>query len=135
MTARRIIFSIIVLFLLYSSYYILTDKWINALGKLSRKNEHVILFISIVLVYIAGSIGLKNCKPPWLNKVWHLFHIVLIPLLLLLGAIDWLTGGLPKGWRHFAQSIGETLVSPILFISIVLMQKAFSSLRSNIASK
>jgi len=125
MTKKRILLTLAVLFLLYTAYYLLTDSGIAPLGALSRKAEHIILFISITLVYVAGSIGLKGSEPEWLRMLWHIFHVVLIPLLLILGSIDWLMGGLPKGWRHFAQTIGETLVSPVLFVGVALLQKAF----------
>ncbi len=128
MTRKKALWGVLLMFLLYSAYQLVALSNL-VMQNVSRKQQHVVLFISIMLVYGLGSILLQHLRPLWMKQLWHIFHVILIPTLLVLGLADWWMGGLPKGWRHFAQSVGETLVSPVLFTGIVLLQYAFAKMQ------
>jgi hypothetical protein len=109
-----------ILLIIYSFYFLVASDGATSIPGITRHQRHLVLFVSIFAVYGAGTLFLSNTNPHWLVTLWHIIHLVLIPLLFALGMADWLMGGLPRGLRHFTQSIGETLVSPVLYVGIFL---------------
>jgi len=118
---KRYITGFVLLFVLYSIYFLTARDGFFYLIHTSRKERHIITFVTILLVYGAGLWALNKYFPLWTRSAWNLLHIVFIAVLILFGVFDWSMGGLPKSSRHFTQTIAETLVSPVLYVAIGLL--------------
>lgn len=105
------VYTLYYLFLRDSSYFF----------HLPRKLRHVYKLLSVAWVYAVGSWALQKFCPAWINHLWHAFHIVLLSFLIVVGAIDWSTGGVPFLWKHLAATVHEILISPVLYVSMVLV--------------
>lgn len=106
--------------LVYSIYYLFlrdTDYFFN----LPRKLRHVYKLASVVWVYAVGSWALHKFSPAWISQLWHFIHIVLLAFLITVGLIDWFVNGVPFLWKHLAASVHEILISPVLYVSMVLV--------------
>lgn len=121
---RKYWIGLLLLMIIYAIYFLTAEDQFAKDAHLDRKIRHIIQWVAILLVYGTGSLSLNLLKPRWIIYLWHLAHWVLIPLLILLGLSDWWMGGLPRGLRLFAQSIGETLVSPTIYVLAGLLYVA-----------
>ena len=117
--------SLSAMMLVYSIYFLLVrEPFIQQHWPLNRKVRHVVQWVGILLVYAFGIVYFKKCPQQWQLQLWNILHWIFIPLLALLGLYDWATtNGLPIGLRLLAQSFGEALISPVFFVSIMLLQR------------
>ena len=106
--------------LVYSLYYLLLRDS-GHFYAVPRKFRHVYKLLTVAWVYGIGSWSLERMKALWMYGLWHLVHLVLIGFLIVLGCIDWGIGGLPFGWKHIAASIHELLISPVLYVAMVIV--------------
>lgn len=109
----------------YTIYFLLArEPFVRYYLPVTRRWLHLIQLAGIVLVYTIGIWALQSGKKTnaWQLSFWHIAHFILIPLLAALGIADWWMGGLPQGWRMLAQSLGEALISPVLFVGLWLLE-------------
>lgn len=106
--------------LVYSLYYLLLRDN-HLFYRIPRKFRHVYKFLTVVWVYGIGSWALEKMRALWMYGLWHAIHLILITALLMIGVADWLQGGLPFGWKHIGASIHELLISPVLYVAMVVV--------------
>lgn len=106
--------------LVYSLYYLLLRDT-HIFYAVPRRLRHVYKFLSVVWVYGIGSSALEKMRALWMYGLWHAIHLILIAALLLIGGADWLSGSLSFGWKHIGASIHELLISPVLYVAMVVV--------------
>jgi len=105
------------IFLVYSLYKI---YWVDIsyYSSIPRKIRHTARFGSVLLVYSIGSFALKKYTVEWMMTIWHLLHIIIISLLVLIGLYDWTFGMTSVSVRNIAASFHEFLISPALYVAM-----------------
>jgi len=119
---RDFITGLIVLVLIYSAYYLLVadnDRIIQKTPALS----HALRFAVVLAIYLSGTYFLARLPKKWLKQLWHLVHIVLISLLVVLWCWHFVVSPLPHNLRNFGYSIHEFLISPLLYLATWLLGK------------
>src|ERR1700744_6595230 len=91
---------IVVIYSLYNLY--LVD--VGSYQDIPRKARHIGKFAAILTIYSTGTFALRKYTAEWMMFVWHLVHIVIIILLLLLGSYDWLWGERSAHRRNVANT-------------------------------
>jgi hypothetical protein len=110
--------------LLYCLYYL---YFIYVLApELPLKARHLIKFFAIILAYVIGTFSLRKYTFEWMMQIWHWIYWIILAILLILGAYDWLIERTPLQVRIVADDLQDFLVSPILYVGIGLLNKAFS---------
>jgi hypothetical protein len=123
----RFIIGLILIIVIYSVYYIyfLENKSLN----LPVKMGHVIKFLTTIAVYLIGTFHLGRLSDKWMSLLWHIIHISGLFILLSLGFFDWFISEISLNLRIFAGSIQEILISPILYMSMGLINQRFKKTR------
>jgi hypothetical protein len=119
---RDFITGLIVLVLIYSAYYLLVadnDRIIQKTPFIS----HSIKILVVLVIYFSGTFFLAKLPQKWLKQVWHLVHIVLISILVILWSWHFAVHPLPFNLRNFGYSIHEFLISPLLYLATWLLGK------------
>lgn len=116
--------AIIIVYSLYNIYLTDTDYYYF----IPRIIRHFAGLGCVLLVYGIGTFSLKKYTIGWIMLIWHLFHAVLIVLLVLIGIYAW--GWWPIGiqWHNLALTMFEFLISPALYIIMGLLNSRFVKL-------
>jgi hypothetical protein len=109
---------------IYSLYYLLLRDT-SYFFSFPRKLRHVYKLVGVVWVYGFGSWALQKICPVWMNQLWHIIHILLLSFLIVVGVIDWSIGSVSFSWKHLAATIHEILISPVLYVSMVIVSERF----------
>lgn len=120
-----IIYSLYNLYLVDVSYY----------QSIPRKVRHIGKFAAIVVIYTIGTFALRKYTAEWLMYIWHLLHIAVIVLLLLIGIYDWSFGEISAQFRNVANTLFEFLISPVIYIAAGILNAKFSRRNDTPASK
>jgi hypothetical protein len=112
---------IVIIYSLYNLY--LVD--VNYYNSIPRKIRHISKFASILTIYLVGTFALKKYTAEWMMYVWHLLHIVIIAILVLMGIYDWIFGELSNQFRNIANTLFEFLISPVIYIGIGILNNKF----------
>lgn len=122
----------IVIVVIYSVYNLyLVD--VGYYQDIPRKIRHIGKFVAILTIYATGTFALRKYTADWMMFIWHLVHIVIIVLLLLTGAYDWIFGELSFRMRNVANTLFEFLISPLIYIGVGILSTAFSRAGKNAA--
>ncbi len=117
---KYLIGGFLAIILIYSLYNIfLVD--VGYYEQIPRKVRHINKFIAIILVYAIGTYALKRYTVNWMMQIWHLLHIVVILLMLLLGIYDWVFGNITLQLRNIANTFLEFLISPVFYAAIAIL--------------
>ena len=116
---------IVIIYSLYNLYLVDVDYY----QSIPRKVRHISKFLSILSIYGVGSLALKKYTTDWMMYIWHLLHIVIISILLLMGIYDWIFGELSNQFRNIANTLFEFLISPVIYVGIGILNNKFG--RSN----
>jgi hypothetical protein len=119
---RDFIAGLIVLVLIYSAYYLLVadnDRIIQKTPFVS----HSIKILVVMAIYLGGTFFLARLPQKWLKQLWHLIHIVLISVLVVLWTWHFSIHPLPFNIRNLGYSIHEFLISPLLYLATWLLGK------------
>lgn len=119
----RFIIGLILIVLIYSAYYLYFVD--NISMHISRRTKHVGSFLTTIIIYFVGTLHLGKLSDSWMTSVWHLVHVSGLCILTLLGLYDWIINELSLSLRSFAQSIQETLISPVLYVGMGLINTSF----------
>jgi len=111
--AITLIYSLYNIFLIDSAFY-----W-----SIPRKIRHLNKLVLILVVYAIGTYALKKYTVHWMMQIWHLIHIVVILSLILIGVYDWYFQTVTLYLRNIANTLLEILISPMLYISIILLNR------------
>jgi hypothetical protein len=96
----------------------------SSLPKIIKKSGLSPLWFLLVVVYVAGSVILRQTRVAWLNAIWHLVHISLITFALAVLVYGRLAGSVPIGVSAAVRPILEFLISPILYLAMGLLYKS-----------
>lgn len=113
--------AIVVIYSLYNLY--LVD--VNYYQSIPRKVRHICKFAAILSIYGTGTFALKRYTTTWMMYIWHLLHIVIISILLLIGIYDWTFGEISVQFRNVAGTLFEFLISPVIYIGIGILTSKF----------
>jgi len=112
-----IIYSLYNLYLVDVGYYQSIPRKLRNVGKLS----------SILIIYGIGTFALRKYTAAWMMYIWHLVHIIIIALLLLIGVYDWCFGEISAQFRNVANTLFEFLISPVIYIAVGILNSKFST--------
>ncbi|ALJ06036.1 hypothetical protein APS56_13240 [Pseudalgibacter alginicilyticus] len=119
----RFIVGAILIIVIYSCYYIFFEENTQA-NLLPRKTQHVIKFLTTIVVYLIGTKHLGKLKDLWMSSIWHLIHISGLCIITLIGLYDWFIMETSLNVKVFVSSIQETLISPVLYLAMGLLNKS-----------
>ena len=124
----RFIIGLIIIFILYSCYYIFIAEHKNT-ALIPRKLRHVITLLVTVAVYFVGTFHLGKLKVTWMASLWHIVHISGLCIITAIGLFDWLflEGKTILGLSRFARTIQELLISPILYVAMGLLNRTLNN--------
>ena len=114
------IFGLVAICIVYSLYRVYFD--ITYVPDIPGKAKHANKFLFVLIVYGIGTLTLRRYMVAWMMLIWHLIHIIFISSLLLIGFYDWLHGDITEQIRNVAISVFEFLVSPVLYVSMGIVQ-------------
>lgn len=120
---------IVVIYSLYNLY--LVD--VGYYQAIPRRVRHMGKFAAILIIYTTGTFALRKYTAEWMMFIWHVVHIVIIILLLLIGAYDWIFGEISAQMRNVANTLFEFLISPLIYIAVGILNTTFSRLNKNAA--
>ena len=109
--------AICVIYSLYSVYFDLTY-----VPDIPGKLKHLNKLLFVIIVYGVGTLALKRYMIGWMMLIWHVLHIIFISVLLLIGFYDWYHGDITDQIRNVANSVFEFLISPVLYVSMGIIQ-------------
>lgn len=113
---------IVIIYSLYNLYLVDVDYY----QSIPRKVRHICKFAAILSIYGTGTFALKKYTAAWMMYIWHLLHIVIIALLLLIGIYDWSFGEISLQFRNVANTLFEFLISPVIYIAVGILNNKFS---------
>jgi hypothetical protein len=120
---------IVVIYSLYNLY--LVD--VGYYNEIPRRVRHIGKFAAILTIYLTGTFALRKYTADWMMFIWHLIHIIIIVLLLLVGAYDWIFGEISAQLRNIANTLFEFLISPLIYIGVGILNTTFSRINNNTA--
>ncbi len=112
---------IVVIYSLYNLY--LVD--VNYYQSIPRKVRHICKFATILSIYGIGTVALKKYTTAWMMYIWHLLHVIIISILLLIGIYDWTFGEISVQFRNVAATLFEFLISPVIYIAVGILSSKF----------
>ena len=121
---------LILIILVYSCYYIYIYEN-EDLMFISRKVMHLVQFSITVLVYLIGTFFLGKLEDNWMSYLWHLIHITGLGIITSIGCYDWFIAETTLKAKVFARSIQETLISPVLYVAMGLLNKSLNKPNTN----
>lgn len=126
----RFISGLILIILIYSIFYIYFSDNKNTL-LVPRKVKHVITFLFTIAVYFIGTSHLGKLKDTWMSSIWHLVHISGLFIITSLGLFDWFISDISISLKLFALTIQETLISPVLYVAMGLLNRSLNKSSSS----
>ncbi|WP_183572433.1 hypothetical protein HDF18_04585 [Mucilaginibacter sp. X5P1] len=117
-----VIYSLYNLYLVDVSYY----------QSIPRKIRHVGKLVAVLTIYGTGTFALKKYTGDWMMFIWHMIHIVIITLLLLIGIYDWTFGAVTMQIRNIADTLFEFLISPVIYIAVGILNSKFGKAEKNV---
>lgn len=118
---------IVVIYSLYNLY--LVD--VNYYESIPRKVRHICKFLAILSIYATGTYALKKYTAGWMMYVWHLLHIVIISVLVLIGIYDWSFGEISAQFRNVADTLFEFLISPVIYVAVGILNTTFGRMNKS----
>lgn len=103
-----IVYSVYNIFLVDASYYFFIPRIIR----------HISGLVCVLIVYGIGTYALKKYTVGWMMQIWHLLHVFLILLLLLISILAWGWAPLPYQLHNIASALHEFLISPVLYVAM-----------------
>jgi hypothetical protein len=128
-STRRFSIGLIVIIVIYSAFYLLLAENKSATF-IPIYLRHIIKIVVVFLVYFSGSFFLGRLSQKWLIHVWHIIHISLISLLIILWVWHFLISPLPLNLRRLGYSIHEFLISPLLYVATGLLGRLIKEERT-----
>ncbi len=119
---RDFITGLIVLVIIYSAYYLLVADNDQIIRKTPLIGHSVKIFV-VLAIYICGTFFLGKLPQKWLKLLWHLIHVALISILVILWSWHFAISPLPFNIRNLGYSIHEFLISPLLYVATWLLGK------------
>lgn len=114
---------LICILVIYSTYYLLQADNGFAKQYLPYKLKITVKVLVVMLVYLGGSYFLRNLSQKWLLSLWHVIHLFLISILVLLWGWHYVITPLPLNLRRLGFGIHEFLISPLLYLATGLLGK------------
>ena len=124
----RFIIGLIIIFILYSCYYIFIAEHKNT-ALIPRKLRHVITLVFTLAVYFVGTFHLGKLKVTWMASLWHIVHVSGLCIITAIGLFDWLflEGKTILSLSRLAITIQELLISPILYVAMGLLNRSLNN--------
>jgi hypothetical protein len=119
-STRRFWIGLFAILFIYSVYYLLLAENKQALI-LPSFLRHFLKIGVVFAVYFTGTFFLGKLPQKWLLQLWHLIHISLISLLIILWVWHFSISLLPLNLRRLGYSIHEFLISPLLYLATGLL--------------
>lgn len=119
---------IVAIYSLYNLY--LVD--VGYYQDIPRKVRHVGKFMAILTIYATGTFALRKYTTEWMMFIWHLVHVIIIALLLLIGIYDWILGSLSVQVHNMANTLFEFLISPLIYIGVGILNTTFGRNDKNV---
>lgn len=121
----RFISGLIFIIVIYSwNYFYFVES--NDYASMPKIVIHLISFLVTVAVYLVGTFHLGKLKASWMSSLWHLIHISGLCIIVFLTFFDWFIAEISLALKHFAYSIQEALISPVLYFAMGLLNKSLN---------
>jgi hypothetical protein len=111
---------LVVILIIYSAFYLLMADNREAFD-IPIMGRHFIKIAIVFMIYFTGTFFLGKLPQKWLGQVWHIVHISLISLLMILWLWHFLISPLPHNLRVLGYSLHEFLISPLLYLATGLL--------------
>lgn len=115
-STKKFWIGLLVIFLIYTAYWVLLAENKSAL-KIPAIYRHILKMGVVFAVYFSGTYFLGTLPQKWMLQLWHLIHITLISLLMLLWVWHFGVKTLPLYFRRLGFSVHEFLISPLLYLA------------------
>ena len=121
----RFIAGLIFIVIIYSWNYLYFIEYKNQL-LLPKITMHFLSFTITIVVYFIGTFHLGQLKDTWMSSLWHLVHISGLIIMISLGLVNLFIIELNVNLKHLVYSIQETLISPVLYVAMGLLNKTLN---------
>lgn len=121
----RFLAGLIIIILIYSTYYIYFFDNSNR-AQIPTIIKHAIMLFTTVAVYFVGTFHLGKLNDTWMSSLWHFVHISGLCIITSMGLYDWLIQEIPLKARHFVGGVQETLISPVLYVAMGLLNRTLN---------
>jgi hypothetical protein len=116
------ILGLLIILIIYTLFYVYFSEN-QAIKLVPRKIRHVIKFLATGSTYLVGTYFLGNIRIKWMQNLWHLIHVCLLGVLIIIGLVDWIISPISKGTRDITVILQEFLISPVLYFAMSLINK------------
>jgi hypothetical protein len=110
------LFLMLVFYCLYYLYFLARLS-----PEISLRARHIGKCIFIIIAYLTGFYSLRKQVPGWAIFIWHAAYGFILLVLVVMGVFDWGVARTSESLRVVAYDLQEFLVSPILYIVLVLV--------------
>jgi len=121
----RFIAGLIFIVIIYSWNYLYFIEYKNQL-LLPKITMHFLSFTITIVVYFIGTFHLGQLKDTWMSSLWHLVHISGLIIMISLGLVNLFIIELNVNLKHLVYTIQETLISPVLYVAMGLLNKTLN---------
>lgn len=119
-STKRFWWGLLAILFIYSAFYLLLAENKAALV-IPVGIRHVLRMAVVFAVYFTGTFFLGKLPQKWLKQLWHIIHLTLISILILLWVWHFALAHLPLNLRRLGFSIHEFLISPLLYLVTGMM--------------
>ncbi len=119
-STKRFWWGLLAILIIYSAFYLLLAENKAALI-IPIEIRHLLRIAVVFAVYFTGTFFLGKLPQKWLKALWHIIHLTLISVLILLWIWHFAIGHLPLNLRRLGFSIHEFLISPLLYLATGMM--------------
>ena len=118
---------IVVIYSLYS-VFLTTTVYLQHTPRLVKVG---LKLFCIVLIYLSGYFSIRNYGTKWVRDIWNLIYFITTAILILFSLFNWLFDPSSLPLRNLAKAFDEFLISPLLFIAIVIISQVFVRMKES----
>lgn len=115
-------FGLIWIVSIYILFYIYLLENRN-LTEIPRKVRHLLKFGTTISVYLIGTLHMRQFNVLWMKQLWHLIHLSMLGLLVLIGIYVWFISDIPYFLKQFTLTVQELLISPSLYFVMGILNQ------------
>jgi len=123
-------YGLIGLLAVYSAYSLFLTSGIY-LNQTPRIEKVALKWLSIMVVFLIGFFSLRSYAVKWVVEIWNLIYLLTSGILIIASIINWLHEGSIPPVRNIAKALDEFLISPLLYIGIIIISFVFNKMQDN----